>query len=742
MSTSPSVPHRLLAGGTIGGTLGAAAFGATASFGQTVAPAAAPTPAAADAALQLPTIAVDASTVQQGYQVNLPSLARFTQPLLDTPQSVSVVPRQLLDDQGIVQTRDALRNVPGISLGAGEAGTQGDNLTLRGFSARNDFYLDGMRDFGSYVRDPFNTESIEVLKGPSSVAFGRGSTGGVINQVSKQPGLAPITAGTLTFGTDGTKRLTGDIGRALDAVPGAAVRLNVMADENGVADRNNDTYRRFGVAPSIAFGLGTDTRFVVDYLHQQSYDTPDYGLPWLYSQPAPVNRSNFYGYKNSDYFRSNVDIGTAKFEHDFGQNVTVRDQVRYGNYSRNIRVTEPQIAYTGAGLAVTPLTSPTAISVNRNIIAFKSTETFLQNQTDVTVRFNTGALRHSLVTGVEVGRETSSPLRTVYANPTPQRTNLAFPNDADPFVSRGSTSSDVFTQVGTVAAYAIDTIQLGEQWSLTGGIRYDYLTTLYDQRAGTPLSLNRTDSLPSYRAALSYKPVPAGTLYVAYGTSFNPSADGLTLATNNAGLAPEENETYEVGAKWEVLDRKLTLSGALFQLEKTNARVTDPNNSAFQILGGDQRVRGFELGAIGNITERWQISAGYAFLDSETVKTTLARTQGEPLANTPKHGGSVFTTYVLPWEPTGAGGVQLGFGVDAVSSRLASSSPDTTTGVYKKAAGYATVQAMAKVPLREGLALQLNGYNLTDVKYYDLVHPAHVIPGAGRTLLATLAFKL
>ena len=734
-ASSSVKPFRVAMGGSLG-----AAFGATASLGQTIAPAVAPTPAAADAAMALPTVEVGATNVQQGYQVNLPSLARYTKPLLDTPQSVSVIPRQLIDDQGIVATRDALRNVPGISLAAGEGGSQGDNLTLRGFSARNDFYLDGMRDFGSYTRDPFNAESIEVLKGPSSVAFGRGSTGGVINQVSKQPGITPITAGTITFGTDGTKRITGDVNRAIDGIPGTAVRLNVMADENGVAGRNQNEYRRFGVAPSIAFGLGTDTRLALNYLHLQEYDTPDYGLPWLFNQPAAVAPSNFYGFKDSDYFRSNVDVGTAKFEHDFGSAVTVRDQFRYGNYMRNIRVTEPQVAYTGAGV-VNRLTPLSAITVNRNIISFKSTETFIQNQSDVTVRFNTGFLKHSVVTGVEVGRETSSPVRTSYTGvPT---TNLLYPNDNAVFTGRGSVTTDVFSQVQTAAAYVIDTIDIGEQFQLTGGYRYDALTTDYEQRVTVgAVSLHRTDTMPSYRAALSYKPIPAGTIYVAYGTSFNPSADGLTLATNNAGLAPEKNETYEVGGKMEVLDRKLTLSGALFQLTKLNARVTDPNNTAFQILGGEQRVRGFELGAIGNLTERWQISAGYAFLDSDTVKTTLAGTQGQVLANTPKHSGSFFTTYTLPWNPLGAGDLQIGAGMDFVSSRLANSSPDATTGAYKKAPGYATAQLMAKLPVREGLALQVNGYNLTDQKYYDLLHPSHVVPGAGRSLLASLIFKL
>ena len=725
--TEPLPPLRVLMGSAMGFAL--------ANLGGSHAADAQVAPAAADAAIELPTVNIGADAAQRGYQTSIPSLAKYTRPLNDTPQSINVVPRQLIEDENIIQTRDALRNVPGVSLGAGEAGAQGDNLTLRGFSARNDFYLDGMRDFGSYYRDPFDLESIEVLKGPSSVAFGRGSTGGVINQVSKQPGLTPITAGSLTFGTDGTRRITADMNRAITGLAGAAVRLNVMADENGVAGRNADQYRRFGFAPSVAFGLGTPTRFALNYLHQQSYDTPDYGLPWLFNTPAPVPRQTFYGYKDDDHLRNTVDVVTAKFEHDFSSDVTIRNQFRYGGYYRDIRVTEPQILYSGAGPVVTRNTPLGNISVNRNSIAVNSTETFLQNQTDVTTRFDTGPLHHALVAGFEAGQETSSPARITYAGN--QRTPLLNPNMDDSFVSVGRVTSDVATRVNGVAGYAIDTIRFLERFELTGGIRYDYLDTKYDQVVAPVVRLHRTDGIASYRVALAYHPVEAGTLYVAYGTSFNPSSEGLTLAVNNAGLAPEKNTTYEVGAKWEVLDRKLTLSTALFELEKTNARVADPNNSLFQILGGDQRVRGVEFGMIGNVTEKWQISAGYAYLSSETVKTTLPGTQGQALANTPKHSGSLFTTYVLPFHE-----VQVGGGLNFASDRLASSSPDTITGAYKNAPGYVTVQAMLRVPLREGLNLQLNGYNLTNQKYYDLIHPAHVVPGAGRAVLASLNFRL
>lgn len=736
-------PLRVLMGGAVGMALagigGAEAQTAPVSDTGSNSPAAQPRVSAPDPVALAPIPVDGGAAASPTYQVNIPSLARYTQPLADTPQTINVIPKQLMQDEQITTTRDALRNVPGLSLAAGEAGSQGDNLTLRGFSARNDIFLDGMRDFGSYVRDPFDLESIEVLQGPSSITFGRGSTGGVVNQVSKIPGLRPVTAGSLTFGTDGTRRITTDVNRAIDGLPGAAVRLNLVVHENGTAERDVGQYRRFAVAPSVAFGLGTPTRLVLSYYHQQQYDTPDYGLPWLYGSPASVDRSNFYGYARDDYYRTNVDIGTVKFEHDVNGNVSIRNQFRYGNYARDIRVTEPQVVYSGAGANLFPRTTTplNLISVNRNSIAAHSDETFLQDQADVTVRARTGPLDHTIVAGFEVGQETSAPFRRTYAGVPFQTTNLVFPNSDVPFLGRAVVSSAAQTKVNGAAVYLIDTIKLGEQWALTGGIRHDIFSTNYEQVVSPAVYLNRRDSLTSYRAALSYKPVPEGTLYVSYGTSFNPSSDSLTLATNTAGLAPEKNENYEVGGKYEAFNRKLTLSAALFQSEKLNARVTDPNNSLFQILGGNQMVRGYQVGALGNITDRWQITTGFAYLNSEVVKTTLASTQGRVLPNTPRFSGSLFTTYALPWRD-----IQVGGGVNALSSRIASSTPNATTGQIEKAPGYITVQAMVKVPVREGLDVQLNGYNLTNQKYYDLLHPSHVIPGAGRALLASLNVKL
>ncbi len=687
--------------------------------------------------LQLPQVSVEGNQNGSGYQTSLPSLSKLTQPLLDTPQSINVIPQQLMQDQGVTTVRDALRNVPGISLGAGEAGAQGDNLTIRGFTARNDFYLDGMRDFGSYYRDPFNLQSIEVLKGPASVLFGRGSTGGTVNQVSKTPRLTPITDGTIGFGTDGTKRITSDINRQIDGLPGAAVRLNVMGNLNGIAERDVSEYRRFGVAPSISLGLGTDTRFTLSYLYQQEDNVPDYGVPWFFGSPAPVSRSNFYGFANNDFLRTNVNIGTMKLEHDLNDRVTLRDQFRYASYGRNSRITEPQVIYR-TPVASTFFVAPQLLRTNRNMIAVRSEETFLQNQAEALAKFDTGFLNHTLVAGFEIGRESSNPTRLTFTGvPT---ANLVYPDSSVPFTGVGRFNTNVNTVSNTLAFYITDTIKLGEHWELIGGVRWDRFDTTYKQTTTTAITnLSNDVAVWSGRGALVYKPVPNGSVYFAYGNSFNPSAESLSLAANTAGLAPEENETYEVGTKWDVLDEKMTLNAALFQIEKLNARVPDPFNSAFNVLGGNQRVRGFEVGATGSLTENWQIYSGYSYLDSTVTSSTspAIATVGEPLANTPMHTLSVWSTYALPWY-----GIQLGGGVNYLSSRIASSAPNTTTGYIERAGGYYTLQAMAKMPVAPGVDFQINGYNLTNVKYYDLLHPSHVVPGAGRAVLFSANFKL
>jgi catecholate siderophore receptor len=690
----------------------------------------APLPARADDPVALPEINVEGER-SSDYQTAVPTLPKLTQPLRDTPQSITVVPRQVLEDRATTSTTDALRNVPGVSLQAGEAGGgQGDNLSLRGFSARNDIFLDGMRDFGAYYRDAFNLESVEVLKGPSSVLFGRGSTGGVINQVSKSAHLGNDNWESISVGDNGLRRATADVNQQWNDT--TAFRLNLMGETTGVAGRDVTEYQRYGVAASLAAGIGRDTRTTFNYFHQNENDTPDYGVPWLFGRPAPVQRRNYYGFSDgSNYFDASADIGTLKIEHDVDATTTIRNLTRAAYYTRKLRVTEPQIP--GSATASTP---PASITVTRNEINIESQETFLQNQTEVQKSFDTSGIGHTVVAGFEVGYETSSPLRLTYAGVP--GTNLVSPDSSQPFTfSTATLNTNANADATSVGVYALDTVKFNPRWELVGGLRWDRFDSHVTQvgaAAANNFTFDRVDSKPSYRAAVVYKPVETGSIYVSYGTSFNPSAEALTTSAANGNLAPEENRTYEAGSKWDLLDERMSLRGAVYQLEKTNARVPDPTNTTLNTLDGEQRVQGFEVEGVGRITDAWQVFTGYNYMIGKVIKSStaaIAAPVGAPLTNTPRHTATLWSTYDLDrnW--------QVGAGMNYVSQRVA-----RNTGIVERAPGYTTFDAMAKYRLTETVDFQLNVYNLTDKYYWDLLHPAHVVPGAGRTILFTTHFKL
>ncbi len=660
------------------------------------------------------------------------STPKYGEATLDTPQTINAVPQDVMQQQGVTTLRDALRNVAGISLAAGEGGAQGDNLTIRGFTARNDLFIDGMRDFGSYYRDPFNTQEVEVLQGPSSVTFGRGSTGGVVNQATKTPGLTRSISGDLDLGTDLTRRLALDVNRPLPSLgKGAAFRINLMADEGNVAGRDVAENRRFGVAPSLALGLGTDTRWTFNYFHQNADDNPDYGVPWLFNGPAPVPQNNYYGFKNGNYLRTYDDIGTVKVEHDVNGNVTWRNQVRYANYVRDALITEAQIA---AG--VTPATPLSAITVTRHEIGVNSTESFLDEQFDMTAHFETGPVRHNLIAGVEAGRETSDPTRPTWTN-VPS-TSLLNPNPDDAFAGTATITSIVHTTAFTTAAYILDTMKLGKHWDLTGGLRWDRLDTDYSQSVAPASAFTRVDEMPSWRAAVVYKPVSIGSIYFDAGTSFNPSAESLSLSASTASLPPEKNRTYEFGTKWDFPDNRLSLRAAAFQTTKLNAREPDPTNSLLNVLAGTQRVNGAQIEVRARLTSRWDLLGSYANLYGRVISSNYYPAAiGAQLANVPRNSFNFWSLYRLParWE-VGAGG-------NFISSRTASSTAplDPTTGLVKEVPGYWVFSAMAKHRLTEHLDLQVNVNNISSRYYYDELHPAHIVLGPGRSMLAGLKFK-
>ncbi len=589
-----------------------------------------------------------------------------------------------------------------------------------------------MRDFGSYYRDPFNTQEVEVLQGPSSVTFGRGSTGGVVNQATKTPGLNRFISGDLDLGTDLTRRVSLDIDQPLPSLAkGAAFRLNLMGNQGQVAGRDVAENRRFGVAPSLALGLGTPTRWTFSYFHQNASDNPDYGIPWLFNGPAPVPHNNYYGFKNGNYLRTYDDIGTVKVEHDVSSHITLRNQARYANYVRDVLITEAQIS-AGVTLA-TPVSS---VNVTRNQIGVDSVESFLDEQLDLTAHFETGFIRHDVVAGIEAGRETSNPIRPAWTNvPT---TSLLDPNPDQAFSGTATPRTNVHTTAISTAAYLLDTMKLGKHWDVTGGIRWDRLDADYSQTVAPAAAFSRVDNMPSWRAALVYKPVSIGSVYFAAGTSFNPSAETLALSASTASLPPEKNRTYELGSKWDFLRGRLSLRAAAFQTEKLNAREPDPLNSLLNVLAGTQRVRGTQIEVRTRLTSRWDLLASYANLDAKVVSSQFyPAAVGAVLANVPRNTLNFWSTFRLPWH------WESGLGGNFVSSRTASSTAplDPTTGLVKEVPGYWVFNAMAKHRLTEHLDLQVNVNNIANRYYYDALHPAHIVLGPGRSALAGLKFK-
>ena len=674
----------------------------------------------------------------EDYRVGIPLLPRLTEPLIDTPQTITVIPEQVLRDRAITNINDALRTVTGISIGAGEFSWQGNNPTIRGFVARNDIFLDGIRDFGSYARDPFNIQSVEVLKGPASILFGRGSTGGVINQPTKAPMLENFTDVSAIFGTDYTRRGTVDVNRVIPELgENTAFRFNLMGHAQSVAGRNVGKQARFGIAPSLSVGIGTPTRLTVSYFNQTANDVPDYGLPWFGTVVAPVPRQNFYGFA-SDWLHTSANVGTVRFEHDINAGWTIRSTTRYAHYNRDFRISEPIISQ--------PTTTPLdQVNVGFNMWTGPALETMAWQQLDTVLHFNTGGIEHTLVAGVEGGYERS---KQNFDNVAGVGTTPLLTPDPDRFFS-GTTfpRAHADTVAWSAAVYAIDTLHIGERWEVNLGFRADYFatdytatrysTTNFGQVTGND-AIDRIDRAPSYRGALVYKPRPNGSVYFAYGTSFNPSAEGLSQITSgrglgiqNSDLAPEENETFEAGTKWDVNNARLSLTASIFRLTKENARVPDANNPGFNILGGTQRVDGYELGLVGNLTDDWRALIGYTFLDGTVTKSAPgAAPVGAPLINTPKHTFSFFTDYRIVDE------FEVGIGGSYSSSRYASN-----TAPIKKVPGYWTFDVMVKYDISERMYLQLNVNNVFDKYYYDQLHPFHVVPGAARTALLSLNFS-
>jgi catecholate siderophore receptor len=651
------------------------------------------------------------------------SSPKYTEPLRDTPQTITVIPKTVIEEQGATTLRDVLRNVPGLTMTAGEGGAPaGDNLTLRGFSARNDIFVDGARDLGPQSRDPFNLEQVEVAKGPGSTFTGRGSAGGSINLVSKAPTVNRFFAGTISGGSDATRRFTGDIN--LPIKDRTAFRLNFMAHDSGVAGRDVVENQRWGVAPSILFGLGTRTRLTLSYYYVGQDNISDYGIPWVPAtnnalpefrdKPAPAPRDTFYGFRNRDYEKLRSDLATVKIERDFNDSTTLRNQLRFGYSSRDSLATPPRF------------NNNNSTTINRELRSWIAEDRAFDNQTDLRSRFSTGKIEHSLVTGLALTYENNQRQNRSAPNAT---TNMLTPNPDDVYTGAITLDPRFGDITGkSVALYAFDTVKLSKYVELNGGLRFDRFDV--DGVSATLAPVERLDEMVSWRGGLVVKPKEEGSIYVSYATSLSPSLEGLSYATANTAIEPEKTYNLEVGSKWDLIGERLSVNGAIFRVEKTNARTPGilPDDPV-QVLQGRQRVQGIELGASGGITRSLRVFGAYTLLDGEIVKSNTPAEVGRRIQNTPRNSFNIWTTYLLPHQIT------LGGGPRFVGRRFGN---NINT---RQVEAYWLLDAMASFPVSRHLDLRLNLYNLTNKYYFDRLGGGHLIPGAGRSALVSAGFR-
>jgi catecholate siderophore receptor len=655
---------------------------------------------------------------------------KFTAPLRDIPQTINVIPSRLMEEQGATTLRDALRNVTGITFQAGEGGTPaGDQMTIRGFSARTDMFVDGIRDAGGYARDTFNLEQVEVAKGPSSAISGRGSTGGSINLVSKTPHIAPAYGGTIEVGTADFERSTVDLNQPFSG--GAAVRLNAMWTDGGVPRRDVVENQSWAVAPSLALGLRSPTRLMVSYLHLGQDNVPDYGLPWV---PAanialaayangrpPVDNSNFYGLVARDVEKIDNNIATAEIAHDIAGGLTLRNVTRYGATRRDSIITPPRFV------------GNTSTDVRRTDVKSRDqNDRIVANITNLVASVMSGGLQHDIAAGIEIGRETSvNYARAEFGadNPPSPNTDLYNPDPNQRYTGEmRRTGAYTDASATSAAGYAFDTVKLSDAWQLTGGLRWDRFDVDYDSvsTAGVSSPLSRADNMVSWRAGGVYKPGFNGSVYLGYATSFNPSAEGLALTTSTVNLEPERTKTFEAGSKWDALGERVSLNAAVFRTAKTNARTPGINpGDPPTVLSGKQVVSGVELGASGRINRRWTGIVNYSFMVSDIPRSNTPAEIDQSLQFTPQSSFYLWSTFDL-WRTLRVGG-----GAQYMDSVFRNATNTT------EVPSYWVLSSLVSYDVNQHLTLRLNGNNLANAEYVDRTSGGHFIPGPGRSLIVS-----
>ena len=693
----------------------------------------------------LPTVNVsEQNDTSNDYQPAISNVgAKTAQAVRDIPQTVNVVSKQLIQAQGATSLVDALRNVPGITIGGAEGGQIGNNINLRGFTARTDIYLDGFRDRGQYYRDLFDLEQVEVLQGPSSMLFGRGSTGGVINQETKQAKLTNAVEVSATAGTDGRIRTTFDDNTRLSDT--SAVRVNVFAQDLQTT-RDILSNKDFGIAPTLRLGIGAPTEITLSALLQHNNDMPDYGVQSLNGHPTTPTQDTVYGF-SSDSTVQDVAMLNGTVKHNINSQWTIRNQTQFSRYTTNAQETAPQSLFTLSASGVytqIAKTGPAFSNVDPSQLWVRMqshdrniTDTSADNQTDLIGKFTTGAIRHELILGAEFGHDT-------YQNQSISRTGagmlpgyvdyvpLENPSHWTPAAVTTSYGNLAKSSANAIGLYANDTISLTDQWKFVTGLRRDRFDAEIHNTTSAPGFAEQDTSFTSLREGLLYQPNEDQSYYLSYGTSFDPLLEQMTFTNGTAGLPPTKTRSYEVGAKWDLLNDKLSVTFAAFNEKENNVYSVD--GSGDYIPSGNWLIKGFSLGAVGHITDKLQISSGFMHLDAH-VFGTVDGTAGSIPGNTPKNTANIWATYALgkAWEiGGGAFYVSQRFVADSATSRDLVSVPD-----------YTRIDATVSYH-QPKYDIRLNILNLTNKDYYDALIQSdggRAVPGIGRTALLTGTYR-
>ena len=688
--------------------------------------------------------------------------AKFTAPLLDTPKTVQVINEEIIKQTGATSLQDALKSTPGITFGNGEGGNpSGDQPFIRGMDAQSSTFVDGMRDIAAGTREVFNLQSVEVIKGADSAYAGRGGAGGSINLVTKKAQNENFITGDVGLGTDSYKRATVDLNRVVG--DGVGLRLNAMAHDADVPGRNGPQNQRWGLAPTVTFGMGSPTEITLAWQHLQTDNIPDGGVPYLYSNAAMAalpggtrvgptyggHRENWYGLTGRDYEKEKSDLLTASIEHKFTDTNKFRNSLRYSHSEQDYVWTQPD---DSKGNALKGF-------VWRRGNARQSDVTTLQNVSEFTGKAQTGSVGHSYALGLELSREKSDVRSAAITDggtgictavSAPWCASLSSPNGGDAWNFAWSLPAEATrNRIDTTAVYGFDTLKFNDQWLLNAGLRVDHYQVhtagpaSTGRNPGPAYDLRRSDTLFNYQLGLVYKPAPNGSIYANLGTSSRPGGASLgngneDQAINNdtlADLAPEKTRSIELGTKWDLLDKRLGLSAALFRNDVTNVRITE---NGITYMGGNKVVNGLELGFTGSVLPNFSVFGGYTYMESEQKNMGAGNiANGRPFINTPRHSFSLWASY----KPTAK--LTLGLGAYAQSSVNQGYALSTADGgiVTKGTAGYARYDAMLAYQFDRNLAFQLNVYNLNDKVYYSGVRsPHYATMAAGRSAVASLKF--